>query len=1053
LVAGQIVEIYNITKSLCGEYPVSEVLSPRQFRYEIPILKVTSASRTDNEATLVVDTTDGILVPFSIGQTVVVDISDNTYDNATATITDVTHKSISYANTGTNSAEASVTGRITVADVALSAVSSGSSKVYSRQVVSSSKKAITNVKRDNGYVWVWTKVPHGFKKNDKVLISFDEGAEEGRYKTLNEAIPVIVIDATNPNWFKYYQSTKTNNKFDIKSTGGGRIAVASPKKHTAVLATPISQLKLNTVDEHSYDEGDLIRVRGVDRPDWDRRIYDGYHKIVEVDTSQAASKDDVLKSTDYQIVSTNTARIWTDRNHGILPGDYVKISGFVAPVDYLNGKFSVTDSEDPDNATSGVANFDIQLSTDRTPGSKTASVVGKIVPYGSSYLIYDMPEYGPVSEPDNVVAIIERKYKKTRRYVTVKTDRRHNVVAGDRVKIDMRGSVFDGTYVIRSASTDTLVYQLPRGKTGLPTESTGWARASGSVTRVITKIGGIPTLETPINRVLVRANSAVIYSSEHDLQTGDPITIEFSSGYSALENNGNVATITSSDDNYFEYTVSPGTADVGKTTINAATISKNLATITTTTDHGYLAGQRLYIDGISTSYNGIFTIKNVTATNKFTYNNSVAKTAASGLTANSVAQSTLAVSSGVGYAYLNYRNLSTSINITAIESSSNVVTVTSADHGFVVGDYVFTYIDKKAYKNFRNGNEEVQITSVTNNTFAYTANPDYPTGTLGLTTVTGYATPAPQIDQEPVAISKTYGEFPSNANMGTLGFSTEEYSNLQYPNDTIRGGDLISVAEHLDRYTNTRDGFDYRIDCSLVEGQDNKKIFKRTFTFVPRRPEAYSDYLENQPGGAIPAGTYPPASALGADKIVFEYPGNIQNVNFSENASESATRVFVGGNNSDLGGDASSRYSASAATDLLQAGWPLLDRVEKVEWPLVGINQINVDSWGNYDSEADLQKTAERFLKESKPPTGDIIITVNGSLSPEIGTYNPGEWCSLLVDDEFVKQRMSSILEPRKDVIIRRIDGIKVQVPNSPAFPEMIDLELVTEWQVDEIGQ
>jgi hypothetical protein len=59
----------------------------------------------------------------------------------------------------------------------------------------------------------------------------------------------------------------------------------------------------------------------------------------------------------------------------------------------------------------------------------------------------------------------------------------------------------------------------------------------------------------------------------------------------------------------------------------------------------------------------------------------------------------------------------------------------------------------------------------------------------------------------------------------------------------------------------------------------------------------------------------------------------------------------------------------------------------------------------------------------------------------------------LLVDDEFVKQRMNSILEPRKDVIVRRIDGIKVQVPNSPAFPEMIDLELVTEWQVDEIGQ
>ena len=47
---------------------------------------------------------------------------------------------------------------------------------------------------------------------------------------------------------------------------------------------------------------------------------------------------------------------------------------------------------------------------------------------------------------------------------------------------------------------------------------------------------------------------------------------------------------------------------------------------------------------------------------------------------------------------------------------------------------------------------------------------------------------------------------------------------------------------------------------------------------------------------------------------------------------------------------------------------------------------------------------------------------------------------------------MNSILEPRKDVIVRRVDGVRVQVPNSPAFPEMIDLELVTEWQVDTRG-
>jgi len=159
------------------------------------------------------------------------------------------------------------------------------------------------------------------------------------------------------------------------------------------------------------------------------------------------------------------------------------------------------------------------------------------------------------------------------------------------------------------------------------------------------------------------------------------------------------------------------------------------------------------------------------------------------------------------------------------------------------------------------------------------------------------------------------------------------------------------------------------------------------------------------------------------------------------------------GNNSDVGGSASARYSASASTDLLNDDWPLLDKVEKVEWPVKGVNEINVDNWGNYDAEADMQLTSERFLRETKPPSGDIIISVNGSLNPEIGTFHPGDWCSVVIRDNFVQQRMNSVLEPRSDVIVRKIDGIRVSVPNSPAFPEMIDLTLITEWEIDKIGQ
>jgi hypothetical protein len=422
----------------------------------------------------------------------------------------------------------------------------------------------------------------------------------------------------------------------------------------------------------------------------------------------------------------------------------------------------------------------------------------------------------------------------------------------------------------------------------------------------------------------------------------------------------------------------------------------------------------------------------------------------------SVAQNTTSAAittADTHYAYIDYSNIGRTLEVTNLSSLNGVVTMTSEDHGFAVGDYVVTFIQGKVFSNYKNNNQPVRIKSVTVNTFTYDSIAGYETGTQPSTAVEGYVVFAPQIEKTPVAMTRTYGEFPRNSDMGGLEFSTNDYSSTQYPNDTIRGSDLISVFEHLERYTSNKNGFDYRIDCSLADGVGDKKRFKRTFVLIPRTPETLQEYLDTLPGNELSPGTYAPPSAFGADQIVFEYPGNIQNVSFSENATNSATRVFVVGNNADIGGDASARYSASASADLLNDGWPLLDKVEKIEWPVKGVNAVNTDDWGNFDAERDLQLTAERFLRETKPPSGDIIISVNGSLNPEIGTFDPGDWCSVVIRDNFVQQRMLSNLEPRKDVIVRKIDGIRVSVPNSPAFPEMIDLTLITEWEVDKIGK
>ena len=53
------------------------------------------------------------------------------------------------------------------------------------------------------------------------------------------------------------------------------------------------------------------------------------------------------------------------------------------------------------------------------------------------------------------------------------------------------------------------------------------------------------------------------------------------------------------------------------------------------------------------------------------------------------------------------------------------------------------------------------------------------------------------------------------------------------------------------------------------------------------------------------------------------------------------------------------------------------------------------------------------------------------------------------IDDEFVRMRLASDLEPRGDVIVRKIVGYKVNVPDGIAFPEKVDLELISEWKED----
>lgn len=310
------------------------------------------------------------------------------------------------------------------------------------------------------------------------------------------------------------------------------------------------------------------------------------------------------------------------------------------------------------------------------------------------------------------------------------------------------------------------------------------------------------------------------------------------------------------------------------------------------------------------------------------------------------------------------------------------------------------------------------------------------TGTLSSRRVFGFAsgTSNPEIHYG------TYGGYTNNSDL-LFEFSTQGYSTKQTLPVNFRGYETRSIGEELDKYSDVINGFEYRVDCDY---DPVTNTFKRTFVLLPIIPESLEAYLSELPGGVLYLGAAAPPSAFGADKTVFHFPGNISDISIDESAENSATRFFMVGNVGDLGDNASQPYGVAVDTSLL---YPTSGTM--TAWPLLDDTHSDQDI---YDEDL-LYSYAQRYLAEAKPPDMKINVTVNGSITPPVGSYSPGDWCTLLVDDDFIQQRLTNDLEPRGDLMVRKIDSISVSVPDGSTFPEKISLSLVPEWQADQIGK
>ena len=425
--------------------------------------------------------------------------------------------------------------------------------------------------------------------------------------------------------------------------------------------------------------------------------------------------------------------------------------------------------------------------------------------------------------------------------------------------------------------------------------------------------------------------------------------------------------------------------------------SGNIATFETSNSNPYESGDIVYIENVSETFDGFFTVyedtENPSSSTEFKvvmYGANIAKS---------------------------YTD-NTTKTITGAAGNGATVTFQCADHDFIAGENVtVTDVVPSSF------NGQYIVTSTTTNSFTVSSSntATYSSGGKVGSTFT------PTSKRRGAVRYGTYGEFSTLGDIGLDLSYNDEFSSNREANPVIRGFELKTVAEIFEEYSTKPKGFEYRVDCVYDQATNS---FKKYFKFLPLIPKSLTDWLSEQEtgySGAIPA------SAYGATELIFEYPGNILEAQFEESAEEAATRFFVQGKDDSLSSEASQPYSAAANHKLLREGWPILDQVDDL----------------NSADETVLYKQAARLLEESVPPISAFSISVNGSAHPMVGTYNPGDWCSVKLNDDFVSLRADSYLEQDygsdNGVLVRKIVAFDVSVPDSPGYPEEVKLELITE--------
>lgn len=371
--------------------------------------------------------------------------------------------------------------------------------------------------------------------------------------------------------------------------------------------------------------------------------------------------------------------------------------------------------------------------------------------------------------------------------------------------------------------------------------------------------------------------------------------------------------------------------------------------------------------------------------------------------------------------------------------ASSVATISTEEpHGFSTGDDVYVYgISGVGGTNGVKTN--ITVTGVRQFQYA-TSDPNVSTTNIGAT-VTSYA-----ILESTRQLLSTAANVRITTDISTDldGFYTEATgddniftfrgSDGKYVGEIIRNfaeGGVASkpAAARADTDPTVSTRFDYFVE-SYFDGATSKfyNVFK---AWLVRKD--VNDPSKGLAGGVSLDTLYGP-SVLGANNFIFEHPGNISSLTLNETADSASTRTWVIDNNNDMNNPAAKYYGSYTNLPYLQTNYPILET-------------LVTDKNFSVTSDEQMAVHAKDLAYKLAPPIGEFTVSVNGSLQPTVGTYKPGDWCVVIPNDSFINNRLKVPYENRVGILVRKIKSMKVSVPDNPAFPETVDLELIPEWE------